>query len=279
MGSLLSYRLRQAGCTCTLLHHRSGYAQRTVIDKKTEAHIDVTPLATLDAGSIKRLLLTTKAGQMGEALALALPFLSDDAVIATTANGLGFEDTIAALAPLHSLHRAVSTAAAFRDTAGIVHVAAVGTTTMGLPTASLQRPDWFSDSLGRLEGWSWDSDVERLIGEKFAVNCIINPLTATLRCRNGELLQKEDARAAVKALCQESEPCLQQLGLWGHSRSLEDAALKICAVTAENRSSMLQDVLAGRPTEIAFLNGELLRRAAILGIDLPMNRTLVGLLN
>jgi 2-dehydropantoate 2-reductase len=42
---------------------------------------------------------------------------------------------------------------------------------------------------------------------------------------------------------------------------------------------MLQDVLAGRPTEIAFLNGELLRRAESLGLSMPNNRMLVAALD
>ena len=45
--------------------------------------------------------------------------------------------------------------------------------------------------------------------------------------------------------------------------------------TAQNRSSMLQDVLAGRKTEIEFINGHMLRTARRLDVDAPLNQELL----
>jgi 2-dehydropantoate 2-reductase len=42
--------------------------------------------------------------------------------------------------------------------------------------------------------------------------------------------------------------------------------------------SMLQDVRAGRPTEVDILQGEVVLRAAKLGVDVPVLSTLAGLL-
>ena len=53
----------------------------------------------------------------------------------------------------------------------------------------------------------------------------------------------------------------------------------VCRSPAGNRSSQLQDLLAGRPTEIAFLNAELLRRARPLGLRLERNRALLAALD
>ena len=44
---------------------------------------------------------------------------------------------------------------------------------------------------------------------------------------------------------------------------------------ARNRSSMLQDVERGVPTEIEALNGAVVLAAARLGVDVPVNRQLL----
>jgi 2-dehydropantoate 2-reductase len=51
--------------------------------------------------------------------------------------------------------------------------------------------------------------------------------------------------------------------------------LEVCRATAANISSMLQDVRAGRPTEIEAINGALIRKAAELGLATPVNTELV----
>ena len=140
-------------------------------------------------------------------------------------------------------------------------------------------PVWFTDSFGLLGDWTWVGDIEAALGEKFSLNCVINALTATLRCRNGELLHGDVAGEELAALCAESEPALRALHLWPDSRPLVEAAAAVCRSTALNQSSMLQDVLMGRTTEIDFLNGELLRRAATLGLSLPKNRELLDALS
>ncbi|EED33820.1 2-dehydropantoate 2-reductase [gamma proteobacterium NOR5-3] len=275
IGSLITHRMLQSQCTCTLLHHHNGVSSRSLIDGENTVELPVQPLQSLASKSIDRLLLTTKAGQLIDALRLASPFLSQHAVIACTANGLGFEDAFSQVLPGHSLYRAVSTAAAFRDHKAAVHIVANGMTRIGAPDTAAVAPYWFEDSLALLPGWRWESPLTTAIGEKFAINCVINPLTATLECRNGELLSHGGAGPELQALCQESEPALRRLGLWSRESPLLDAAVSVCGSTAQNQSSMLQDKLAGRATEINFLNGELLRRARPLGLELPINQTLV----
>ena len=57
------------------------------------------------------------------------------------------------------------------------------------------------------------------------------------------------------------------------AQSLED----LCRATADNRVSMLQDIMAGRPTEIDSICGEVVKRGEALGIPTPRNQTLHAL--
>ena len=53
--------------------------------------------------------------------------------------------------------------------------------------------------------------------------------------------------------------------------------LKVQKIDANARSSMADDFAAGRPTEIDYLNGEVVRLAAALGRRAPVNETIVAL--
>ncbi|KAJ3046985.1 hypothetical protein HK097_000347 [Rhizophlyctis rosea] len=49
--------------------------------------------------------------------------------------------------------------------------------------------------------------------------------------------------------------------------------------TRKNRSSMFQDVAAGKPdTEIDYINGYIVRQASKYGIDVPTNKVIVDLI-
>lgn len=270
LGTVIAHRLAAAGVPCTLLSHRRSGTQDLVEGSRRHA-VAVTHVDEVRAGGIGRLLLTTKAGQLEAAVQRALPLLAPQAIALTTANGLGFREHFARGGQMLRLHRAVSTAAAYRDRTGAVILAASGTTRVGGAT---EAPAWFHDSLARLPGWQWDADIDTAIAVKFALNCVINPLTAVRRCRNGALVEEADAAAALVALCEETQTALRALGMWAADDALLPRVQRVCRDTARNRSSMLQDVLAGRKTEIDYLTGELLRRAHRLGMELPRSAAL-----
>jgi 2-dehydropantoate 2-reductase len=50
--------------------------------------------------------------------------------------------------------------------------------------------------------------------------------------------------------------------------------LQVATATAQNRSSTLQDVLRGSPSEISTINGAVVRSGERLGITTPYNRML-----
>ena len=56
------------------------------------------------------------------------------------------------------------------------------------------------------------------------------------------------------------------------TRNIEQVALN----TSENQSSMLQDILKGRPTEIDFINGYLKMLAELFSIEMPINDDLIN---
>lgn len=285
LGTLFGGQLTLAGVANTLLHHRSTTQRRRLRVGDQVHERQVLPLAGLSRGRIRRLLITTKAGQVAPALSAAAPFLHERAVVVIAANGLGFDMALPDALAGQRIIRAVSTAGAYRQGQeqrqrqgspaehDLVTAVAAGETLVGDGRA--EAAGWFADSLAAVAGWRWCAQIERAVQRKFAINCAINGLSALHRCRNGELLDGGAARAPLRELCNELEPALRTLQLWREAQSLLSAVEDVCRQTAANRSSMLQDVDAARGTEIAFLNGEVLRRAAAHKLQLPLNRALL----
>ncbi|MBE0489250.1 MAG: 2-dehydropantoate 2-reductase [Halomonas sp.] len=119
-------------------------------------------------------------------------------------------------------------------------------------------------------------DIRQRLWQKLAVNAAINPLVARFRIRNGQLRDRP-FRTMVKAIITEVAAILAAEGIAPpgsaglmmtggdeHARHVEAWRAMVWRVvegTAGNRASMLQDVLAGRPTEHEAILGPLLAAA------------------
>ncbi|KAI9769739.1 MAG: 2-dehydropantoate 2-reductase (Ketopantoate reductase) (KPA reductase) (KPR) [Geoglossum umbratile] len=126
--------------------------------------------------------------------------------------------------------------------------------------------------------------------EKLVVNAMINPLTVIFNCHNGQLLGRPPIAALMLLLLAEAAAVVRALALSPSRNTGDDkAALEsrfsqpvleqfvrsVAVKTAQNISSMLQDVRADRKTEVDYINGYIVARGAELGIDCVHNRTLV----
>ncbi|KAL4821077.1 ketopantoate reductase PanE/ApbA C terminal-domain-containing protein [Aspergillus spinulosporus] len=119
--------------------------------------------------------------------------------------------------------------------------------------------------------------------EKLAMNSVINPLTALMDCRNGELLYNYSFTRVMRLLLLEissvicSLPELQSIpGVESRfsPERLRWMVTQLASKTAKNHSSMLQDIRANRTTEIEFLNGYIVRKGEELGIKCVVNYTI-----
>jgi 2-dehydropantoate 2-reductase len=115
-------------------------------------------------------------------------------------------------------------------------------------------------------------DARALIWAKLVINAAINPLTALLRIRNGELLERPAARALMGRLAEEAAAvaAAEQVAL--PFSDAASAAEQVARRTSGNHSSMLQDVLRAAPTEIDSICGAITRAGERHGLPTPVNR-------
>lgn len=212
-------------------------------------------------------ILLVKTGDTAEAARTALA-LQPRGVLSLQ-NGL-VEATLRAECGPVAVGQGITTEGAFREGAR-VQPAGAGETLL---------PPGFEAVAERLAAAGFRARIEPAIAAarlaKLLVNVAINPLAALFRVPNGALLEPPH-RVLLEALVHEAWPVLRQAGL----DLDEDAALArvvaVATATAGNRASMLQDVLAGRRTEIDAITGTLLTMAEAGGVELPTHRAVFTL--
>lgn len=215
------------------------------------------------------LLVTLKAWQVSDAVKALAATLPASSPVLLLHNGMG---TIDELKSIHQpLLMATTTHAARRDGNIIVHVAG-GVTHIGPARAQDGDYSYLADTLQDvLPDVAWHNHIRPQLWRKLAVNCVINPLTALWNCPNGEL---KNHQQLVATLCTEVASVVEREGLHTSADDLRYYVDQVIESTAENISSMLQDVRAQRHTEIDYITGYLLKRARAHGISVPENARL-----
>nr|ABR28366.2 bassianolide synthetase [Xylaria sp. BCC 1067] len=130
------------------------------------------------------------------------------------------------------------------------------------------------------------NDIKEVQLQKLIVNSMINPLTVVFRCNNGQLFGQPARLALMRTLLDEAGEIVrailpQESQKSGNSQltneNLLAAVLRVAEMTGECSSSMLQDVQAGRRTEIDHINGYLALQGKRLGLPYSNIETLVNM--
>lgn len=269
MGTLAAARLLDAGIALHAIPHTPATHLSRTLHRHGQPPLTIT-LPCWSGEPISTLLVTVKAIDTARALLPLLPHLQHDATLVMMQNGMGALDGIPLPATVRCIH-AITTDGAWRD-ADQVTVAAENSTLMGDGCATA--PDWFAALQPHWHDLRWIKDIERARWHKLAINAVINPLTALLRCRNGELLDNGERETMMATLAREMDLLAgTQFPDWDNDTLARCRA--VAQQTAGNTSSMLADVLAGRRTEIDFINGYVVRVARTRNLSLHAHENIL----
>ncbi len=289
--------LRQAGHDVTLLgrapHLSAIDAQGLSIDGIWGDHNVrglrcATDPAALN-GVFDAVLLTVKSFDTESMIRATEHLVAPDGFAISLQNGLGNVETVeSVVGPERTLGARVIFGAEIRAP-GQVHVSviadpnAVGTLH---PRANATREQgarfWASefDRAGVPSGYT-DSLSARLWA-KVLYNAALNPLGALLGVHYGALTESSESIAIMDATIDEAYTVASADGAalpWGSAGEYRDEFYeRLVPATFDHRPSMLQDLEAGRRTEIEAINGAVVRRGASYGIAVPVNTTLVRLI-
>jgi 2-dehydropantoate 2-reductase len=116
------------------------------------------------------------------------------------------------------------------------------------------------------------------VWSKLIINSAVNPLAALFDVPNGELLTDSHLREVLHGVTRESVAVARALNYAFSDPEMIAKVDEVCRRTAENISSMLQDVRQGKTTEIEFINGAIVHAAQQSRIPAPLNRLLLKLI-
>nr|WP_163502882.1 2-dehydropantoate 2-reductase [Halomonas socia] len=270
IGRLLAVRL--AGVApVTLLGRRAPPAELTLTTPEGHAFKRQLPGATpasLDAPFRGTLHLTTKAYDAQTALESLAAKLAPDTPLVLWQNGYGVQRTLTQRWHGPVLCATTSEGAYVSDD-GVVH-AGHGETFLGHLDG--EHTDLAEQQAALLDQAGLRcravSDIHTRLWHKLAVNAAINPLVARWRIRNGQLRDRP-FRPLVEALLEELEAIMHAEGIAPPAEGWHGRMWQVIEGTANNRASMLQDVLVGRPTEREAILGPLLAAARRHALEAP----------
>lgn len=197
-------------------------------------------------------------------------------------NGMGSQQAITELLPSNTVIAASTTEGANRSNDQTIIYAGKGETWLGAisnnPRNNTQQEDT-ENVLNLLLGTGLSvfhsPNIWEKLWLKLAINCAINPFTAILNCSNGELPNHEFFNRKIKPLCQELSQAMGANHIEKSPQALEAIVTDVITKTASNISSMLQDVRAGKQTEIEYINGYIEMIAETTGRHFPVNLSLL----
>jgi 2-dehydropantoate 2-reductase len=226
-------------------------------------------------------IVTTKTPGTAWGAEIAAKILAPEGVALTIQNGLGNYETL------------VDHVGAERAAVGVIYVGAqlvngelratgAGKVELGRPTATASRARL--DELGRLlRAGGMDVTVVDnawpAVWRKVVTNAAVNPLTALIRRTNAELLADAPASLVADGIAREVARVATASGVPIGEDEATTQWRAMAALTGANRSSMLQDVEAGRPTEIDAISGAVAREADRHGLAAPLNRAMTLLVS
>lgn len=285
MGALFGGRLADAGERVTLVDvwdehvdalNEDGLVMDTPDGGRRVIAVEATTRpATVDAPDL--VLVFVKSTHTREALAGADPLL-DGADVLTLQNGLGNPEILAEFVDEAQVVAGVTAHGSTLVGPGHIRHAGRGPTTIG--RYFVDNDDRVRDIADVFTDAGLDTSVSpavaEAIWEKVLVNVGINAATALARVRNRRLVDTEPGQRLLARAVREAADVAAAEGVPVRD-DVVDHVSAVANRTGANRSSMRQDVEAGRATEIEVLNGEIVRRAEAHGIETPVNRTLADL--
>ncbi len=226
------------------------------------------------AGNADFVLVLVKSWQTQRAAQQAVQVLHENGLALTLQNGLGNYEKLSEQLGTTRTALGVTTQGAALLGPGHIRFAGGGDTHLGYNEQTVSNVETLA-SLFNQAGilTNLTDDLEATLWGKLVANTGINPLTALLRVPNGELLNRPDAETLMVAAAEETASVAAAQGVTIPFEAGERVR-EVARLTAENRSSMLQDVLRGAPTEIDAISGAVVRAGKRLGVATPVNDVL-----
>jgi 2-dehydropantoate 2-reductase len=224
-------------------------------------------------------IVTTKTYDTLTAAKSAKHLIDAGASVLLIQNGLGTEERVAKALNTTKVLRATTCMGALRPTPGVVTATGCGLTEIG--SRYPENYELVDKLTNMLKNVGFDvrasDNIEGVVWTKTLVNCGINPVGALTGLSNGEVYRNKALRSLIVRLVKEAVQVVKALGVELTTEDPVRYALGTAKATGDNINSMLQDLKAGKRTEIDAITGEVIRLAKQFGIETPSSEAVYAL--
>jgi 2-dehydropantoate 2-reductase len=233
-----------------------------------------------DVGVVDLVVIATKAMDARTAAASAGALIGDGSTVLTIQNGLGAADAVAEVVPAREL--LVGVAGGFGASLvepGHAHHHGMELVRLGEYAGPVTERCERVAELWRAAGFTVKTydDVDRLLWEKLICNACYSGVCGLLEITVGEVIENPQAWSIATRCAQEAldvgRACGVHLEIADSAAYVREFGLAIRGA----RPSLLLDLVAGRPTEVEWINGAVPRKGVTVGVDAPVNGLLTSL--
>ncbi len=286
MGCLFGGLLQQAGQQVWLVDLWQEHVERIInaglIVRTGQGQTCIKINATTDiadVGEADLIIIFVKAYSTAQAAANALRIIGKNTFALTLQNGIG---NVEAIGDIMGYGRVVAGTTSYGATLlepGCVYYAGSGQTYLGeLTGITSARIKSLTDIFNAAGIKTLNSqEINTMLWTKLIVNAGINALSAVTAVQNGKLLDYPELTSIMEEAVQEAAAVAAALNIKLADADLIDTVKTVALKTAANSSSMAQDVIKQRRTEIDYINGAIVRAGQSLNIATPVNRILFQL--
>ena len=227
------------------------------------------------------IMVALKHHHMAEALPDLAPFIGVQTTIISIMNGLESEEAIGARYGMDKVLLAIAVGIdALREGNRISHQSA------GRLIFGEAENKAISPRVRRLQEaftragipHETPEDMRRVLWWKFMVNVGINQASAVMRAPYGIFQTSEDARSLMLTLMEEVVTLAKARGVNLSQKDIEDFLAILPGLSPDGKTSMLQDMEAGRPTEVDIFGGKVVSLGRELGVATPVNAALLNII-
>ena len=286
MGSIFGARLHQAGHETVLVDIAQALVDTINQDGVTVVRADDATITRVPAttdpatvGPVDIVVFFTKCYHTSSAAEGARPLVGPDTVVASLQNGWGNGDVLAAAYPPGQVVLGVTYNSGLLQGPGRVVHPAEQPTLVGSFSDGGDGPARLAEALESAGlATTVASPVRPEIWKKLILNAATLPASALTGMTAGALGACEDMLELVSETTREAVAVAQALGYDIDFDERIATILGLVEKAGPTKASMLQDVEAGRRTEIDVINGAVVRAADEAGLAVPVNRALMQLI-
>ena len=219
------------------------------------------------------IILTTKVHRSKDAIEPIKNLIKKDTIILCLQNGLHSEEVVKEIVNGKCIVlRGITAVGATFLEAGTVQFNNLSYTKIEESPVSKELADNF-DECGLKANVS--ENLKEDVWKKLILNCVLNPLSAILRRDNGGM--SDEGLNALKQLI--VDECLKVANKDGATFDFDFVeAINQGIEGSRNLSSMYQDILKEKKTEIDYLNGAVVELGKKYGIKCPVNEALITII-